>query len=477
MDDLQLLREYVRGRSQEAFRELVARHLPMVCSAARRMVRDDHLAEDVAQEVFVTLVQKASALGATPVVGGWLYNTTRHLAMHAVRTEQRRRQREQAAVAMQPLPTADETGHILEQLEPAMTELDDAERDVLVLRYFEDRSLHEVGQELGISEEAARKRVDRALERLRTVFAAQGITVTTLLLATVLAASTTTAVPAGLSAAIMAAAPAGISAAATTATQGILMSMFSAKTMAAAAGAALLAGTGIYLVQQRQIQRLEGDNQDLLAQRQQLAAEGETAAKAAQTAKGELARLQNDKAELLRLRSEVGQLRRERAAQTRAGQQVPLLAAAEQLAANPGRYISRDQLAFAGYATPEAAAESMVWATVTGSEEQVGNSAAPAAGGQEEAAVKQKLRETAPSRKSIALGLKGIQIMARKVLAEGGVELKLRLDLDSGTNGSVEVPPVLIAGMVKVGDGWKWGEDRAAEDGWDQDGQVQVLAQ
>ena len=107
MDDHELLREYVRDRSQDAFRELVDRHLPMVYGAARRMVRDSHLAEDVAQGVFRTLAEKAGTLRRQQVIAGWLYQTTRHLAMHAVRTEQRRREREQAAVAMQALEGAD----------------------------------------------------------------------------------------------------------------------------------------------------------------------------------------------------------------------------------------------------------------------------------------------------------------------------------------------------------------------------------
>ena len=103
MDDRELLDEFVKARSQGAFRELVERHLPVVYSAARRMVRDSHLAEEVAQSVFTTLAQKAESIRPPHVLGGWLYNTTRHLAMHAVRTEQRRRKREQTAFAMQAL--------------------------------------------------------------------------------------------------------------------------------------------------------------------------------------------------------------------------------------------------------------------------------------------------------------------------------------------------------------------------------------
>src|SRR5689334_10377612 len=109
MDDRELLDAFVQSRSQSAFRELVERHLPVVYSAAQRMVRDSHLAEEVAQAVFTTLAQKAPSIRPPQVLGGWLYNTTRHLAMHAVRAEQRRRQREQTAAAMQSLdlPTDD----------------------------------------------------------------------------------------------------------------------------------------------------------------------------------------------------------------------------------------------------------------------------------------------------------------------------------------------------------------------------------
>lgn len=474
MDDRQLLQEYIRSQSQEAFRQLVARHLPMVYSTARRIVHDGHLAEDVAQNVFATLVQKAAVLGASPIVGGWLYNTTRHLAMHAVRTEERRRQREQAAVAMQPLQTADETSRILEQLDPAMTQLDETERDALVLRFFEDRSLREVGQELAISEDAARMRVNRALEKLRTVFAIQGITVTSVLLAGVLAASTTTAVPAGLSAAILAAALAGGAAAATTATHTILMSMFSVKTFTAAVGAALLAGTGIYLVQQRQIERLKADNQDLMAQRQQLAAAQETASRTAQGAKEELARLQKDNAELLRLRNEVGQLRQEHdAAQQRANQH----ADAERSAANPGRYVSKDQLIFAGYATPESALESMTWALMKGSYDQFNASIDPTILA-DQSRVKPSREDFERQKEIYAAAFKGMQIVARKSLAGGRVKLKVKMDFDSPTSRIEDPASFMIETMVKVGDEWKSRFlPRSWQPEWDQDGQVQLLAQ
>src|ERR1041385_8202517 len=116
MDDRQLLQQFVKERSQSAFRELVERHLPVVYSVARRLVRDPQLAEEVAQTVFTTLAEKAGSIRASHVLGGWLYNTTRHLSLHALRSEQRRRQREQTAYAMQSLESLPEDPGLAEQL-------------------------------------------------------------------------------------------------------------------------------------------------------------------------------------------------------------------------------------------------------------------------------------------------------------------------------------------------------------------------
>jgi RNA polymerase sigma factor (sigma-70 family) len=253
MDDHELLREYVRDRSQDAFRELVDRHLAMVYGSARRMVRDSHLAEDVVQGVFRTLAEKAGTLRRQQVIAGWLYQTTRHLAMHAVRTEQRRREREQVAVAMQALEGEAETNRILDELEPALDQLDAGDRDLLVLRYFEDRSLRDVGREVGISEDAARMRVNRALERLRAVFEKQGVTTSSGLLTTVLLSTAATTVPAGLAATITTTALTGLSAGigAGMGTAATAASWWTAKTIAAVAGAAAITGAGLLLYVQR----------------------------------------------------------------------------------------------------------------------------------------------------------------------------------------------------------------------------------
>jgi RNA polymerase sigma factor (sigma-70 family) len=253
MDDHELLREYVRDRSQDAFRDLVDRHLPMVYGAARRMVRDTHLAEDVAQGVFRTLAEKAGTLRRQQVVAGWLYQTTRHLAMHAVRTEQRRREREQVAVTMQALEGETETNRILDELEPALDQLEAGDRDLLVLRYFEDRSLREVGRETGISEDAARMRVNRALERLRAVFEKQGVTTSSGLLSGVLLSTAATTVPTGLAATITTASLTGLSAGigAGIGTAATAASWWTAKTIATVAGAVAITGAGLLLYVQR----------------------------------------------------------------------------------------------------------------------------------------------------------------------------------------------------------------------------------
>jgi RNA polymerase sigma factor (sigma-70 family) len=245
MEDRELLDEFVKSRSQSAFRDLVQRHLPVVYSAARRMVRDSHLAEEVAQSVFTTLAQKAESIQPPQVLGGWLYNTTRYLAMHAVRTEQRRREREQTAFAMQSLNLPADVPEIAEHLEPAMAELDAEDRDALVLRYLADRGLREVGVELGVSEEAARKRVNRALERLRLVLQHRGVVITSILLATALTSSAVT-VPVGLAATITTTSLAPLAATATL-TKATIITMKTKTVIATIVVAAALGGTGTYL--------------------------------------------------------------------------------------------------------------------------------------------------------------------------------------------------------------------------------------
>src|SRR3989442_4429272 len=196
-DDAQLLRRYAEAGSESAFSELVSQHIDLVYSAALRQVGGDaHLAQDVAQTVFADLARKARAVSRHGVLTGWLYQATRYAASKVVRTERRRATREKEAVAMQELSSEanwDDLGPLLDE---AMGRLGAKDRDAVLLRYFDRKELRAVGDVLGTSEEAARKRVGRALERLRRFLMRRGATLPATALASALAGNAVQAAPA-----------------------------------------------------------------------------------------------------------------------------------------------------------------------------------------------------------------------------------------------------------------------------------------
>lgn len=202
MQDRDLLREYLLNHSETAFAELVSRHINLVHSCAWRVVGDADLAKDVCQKVFIQLAQKAGAVRDGDALAGWLYRVAAHTATSVVRVESRRRKRETEAMNLaEPTATTTDTwSAIAPFLEEAMQRLSADEQDALVLRFFEDKSLREVGLALGLSDDAAQKRVSRALEKMRAYFVRQGVTASILMLSGVLAAHTTQAAPPGLAA-------------------------------------------------------------------------------------------------------------------------------------------------------------------------------------------------------------------------------------------------------------------------------------
>lgn len=313
--DQELLRAFVRARSEDAFRQMVDRHLNLVFATARRILGDPQLAEEIAQGVFLLLARQAGDIGSQQPLAGWLYHTARHHALNASRAEGRRRQREHTAAAMQTTETTPEPEWIAAELEGALEELPAEDRDALVLRFLDNRQLREVGVELGISEEAARKRVSRALDKLRGIFGKRGVALTTGLLTTALAAQAGAAAPAGLGATIVASALTGLTAASATAlatqTTATTMSLYNLKAVTAILGAAAVTGTTTYLVQETAMERLRLERQSLEERHSKVGADLQDAMALIKVRDGQIAALTRDATDVHRLRADVDRLNRE----------------------------------------------------------------------------------------------------------------------------------------------------------------------
>lgn len=257
--DRELLERYLTRGEEAAFAEVVRRHLPHVFGAAWRQTGDRALAEDVSQEVFCDLARKARRLPDNLVLAAWLHRATRFAARDAIRSGRRRTGRERKAISMEtlerqhPEPPWEE---IQGWLDEALDQLPSADRDALCVRYLEQRSLAEVATSLGTTPEAARKRVDRALDRLRELLDSRGVRTTAAVLGEALLAHAAPPLPAGLAASVVGAA-AGVSSGVVS----MLMSATSSKPAALLMAAALL--VGIPLVrQERAIAQLQSRVQD-----------------------------------------------------------------------------------------------------------------------------------------------------------------------------------------------------------------------
>ena len=249
-DDRALLRQFATENSEAAFATLVARHIGLVHSAALRQTGDPHAAEEITQAVFIILARKAGSLGGKVVLPGWLYHTARLTAANYLRTEIRRARREQEA-HMNSLdnetPADDETWQqIAPLLDTAMGGLNEADRNAIVLRFFENKSMGEIAAALDAPEATVRKRVTRAVERLRKFFTQRGVTLTAAAIAGAVSANSVQAAPVGLAATVTATAAKGtlISATLTTLVKGTMKAMtwLKLKFAAGVGVAALLAG-------------------------------------------------------------------------------------------------------------------------------------------------------------------------------------------------------------------------------------------
>ncbi len=206
-DDVQLLQRYAETRCEDSFAELVRRHLPLVYAAALRQVNGAvHRAEDVAQAVFVELARNARPLSRRTEIVGWLYTVTHYTAAKLKRGELRRQMREQEASFMQEMSVTTPADNGWETVRPfidaAMHDLNEHDRDLILRRFFQGQRFPEIGRYLGTSEDAARMRLERALDRLRHALARREVTSTTAALALVLAHQPAVAASASLAATI-----------------------------------------------------------------------------------------------------------------------------------------------------------------------------------------------------------------------------------------------------------------------------------
>jgi RNA polymerase sigma factor (sigma-70 family) len=257
--DMDLLRQYVGRNSDTAFAALVSRHVNLVYSAALRKTGNPDAAEEITQAVFVILAQKAGRIPGKTVLPGWLYQTARLTAAGFLKSDARRARREQEAYMQTELRTTalDETWKELAPLlEDAMGQLGETERAAVVLRFFGDKSFAEMAAAFGVSENAAKKRVSHALEKLHRYFFKHGVSSTTAILAGAISANSIHAAPAALAKSVTAAAVAkGAAAGGSTLTliKGALkiMALTKAKTAIVVGVAAILAvGTSTVVIHQ-----------------------------------------------------------------------------------------------------------------------------------------------------------------------------------------------------------------------------------
>ena len=405
-DDMALVREYAERNSEEAFATLVSRHVNLVYSVALQQVHDSHLAEEITQAVFIILAQKAKSLSTKTILSGWLYRTAHYASANALKIQQRRQRREQEAYMQSTLnepESEDAWAQIAPLLSAALAQLGEKDHDAIVLRFFDGKNMSEVGAALGVSENTAKTRVSRAVEKLRTIFLRRGVSLSTVAIAGAISANSVQAAPGALATSITAAAMTkGAAASSSTLTliKGVLKIMAWTKMKTA-----IVAGIGLLL-----------------------------AAGTATVAVKEIAAHRHEKFP-------------------------PTPRTTPETKSIKGQFIGRAQLVDAGNTTPEAAFESRYWARSRGDYDAVIAATAPEAVDGAKAWMGEKSQFRTGSKEEFASFI-GMQFLARKDLAEDRVELKYHFIF----TGRRETK---IVQMVKINGGWFSGATRAHDASWD----------
>jgi len=342
-DDMALVREYALRGTETAFATLVSKYVNLVYSAALRHVHDWQVAEEVTQTVFTILSGKANSLSPGTILPSWLYRTACNVALDVVKKQRRRERREQEAIMNQ--PEEDPWQQIAPLLDAAIADLKEKDRHAIVLRFFQNKTLQEVGATLGTSEEAAKMRVGRAVEKMRTFFARRGAMVSAAALVATISARSVEAAPEYLAVSVVAAAKA-VSTTTQTLTLWKIMTLSKIKLAAiGTAGVILVAAPAI--IQSRAQAKLRNENDFLrqeIQQQAQLSSENERlSALITQAAESNPQALPKDQlSELMRLRGEVGRLRAEAQELARwksAQQKTPMSEARQKLSQMPEKMI------------------------------------------------------------------------------------------------------------------------------------------
>ncbi len=380
--DAQLLRQYAERGDESAFAELVARHAGLVYSAALRQVDSPDLARDITQNVFTDLARKARSVGGKlseqSSLVGWLYRGARFEALNFRRDALRRQSRErQAMEQLIPNPdSAPEWDRLRPLLDEAMAGLGDADRDAVLLRYFKNHSLREVGVVLGVSDDAAQKRVSRAVERLREFFARRGVTVGASGLVVVISANAVQSAPVGLAVAISTAAVlAGTALQSSTAIAATkVVAMTTLQKTIIGATLAVAVGTGIYQARKASLLRdkLETLEQQQLKPDAQVQRERDEALARLATMRENFEGSKSNWSELLKLRGEVARLRGSQKELSRLrASNAPAAPAPVSSSTQPKENeLPKDSWADAGFATPQSALRTRGWAVLNGNRER-----------------------------------------------------------------------------------------------------------
>lgn len=213
--DHQLLKQHQRDPSGNAFGQLVDRYLGLVHSVARRITTNDEAARDISQTVFLRLIKKAPKIPETLPLTSWFHRETHSASVDYVRSEVRRQKREEISSTLDTMNSdSRQWDEIAPEIDDALNDLEEEDRTLVLFRFYENKSHPEIGRALGISQDAARMRTRRALDKLKSSLGKRGITTTTTILGSSLSANAIITPPAGLAATISAtagaAAPLGL---------------------------------------------------------------------------------------------------------------------------------------------------------------------------------------------------------------------------------------------------------------------------